>query len=296
MDLRYLHEFVALTDTGSYARAAARLSLSQSALSKHIAALEEELGVQLFYRKHKSIALSEFGELLYPYAKEMLDERELCFESISRGQDAPHRSLTIGAVGILRLYGIMDLITRFKQENPDIELNLHYSEFELKEKLLRGEVDVAFVREPTKLFLEDELIGAIKCVSDSLVAVLPAEHPLAGEQLLDLSLLRDEPFYLLDRQLPLSRICINTCRSAGFLPKVSASGFSGAEIVEHISRGSGVSLLAKQPFLAAFGDNKKVVAVDVKQYMRTYISLIYLRDNENQIVSDLFLKYIHTHL
>lgn len=296
MDLKYLHEFVALTDTGSFARAAARLSLSQSALSKHIAGLEEELGVQLFHRKHKSIALSEFGELLYPYAKEMLDERELCFESISRDKDMSYRSLNIGAIGILRLYGLMDLISRFKSENPDIELNIHYSEFELKEKLLKREVDVAFVREPTKLFLEDEQIGAIKCVSDSLVAILPADHPLAGKTPLDLSLLQDEPFYLLDRQLPLSRLCINTCRSAGFLPKVSASGFSGPEIIHYISQGSGVALLAKQPFEARFGDNKKVVAVDVKQYMRTYITLIYLRDNENQIANDLFLKFIRANL
>lgn len=296
MDLKLLHEFIALTDTGSFARAAERLSLSQSSLSKHIAALEEELGVQLFNRKNKMIALSEFGELLYPYAKEIIAERELCFETVNRNNGDQHRSLNIGAIGILRLYGLMEPIMQFKTEYPEIEVNIHYNEFELKEKLLRGELDVAFVREPTKLFLDDEQIGAIKCVSDSVVAVLPAGHPLAGKGPIDLLQLQDEPFYLLDRQQPLSRLCINTCRSAGFLPKITASGFSGEEIIEQISRGSGVTFLSKQLFETGFGSNKEVMAMDIKQYMRTYITLIYLRDNSNPVVNDLFLKFIHAHI
>lgn len=296
MDLKHLHEFVALADTGSFTRASARLSLSQSALSKHIATLEEELGVRLFIRNHKKITLSEFGKLLYPYAKKILDERELCFESITRNSDTPHKSLNIGAVNIIRLYGLMKPIMRFKEAHPEIELNIHYSDLELKEKLLRREIDVAFVREPTKLFHENEQIGAIKCISDSVVAILPTGHPLLNSGPINLLQLQDEPFHLLDLQLPLSRLCINTCRSAGFVPKVTTSGLSGEEIVDQISKGSGVTLLAKKLFKDNFGNNKNVAAVEIKQYMRTYITLIYLRDNENQMANDLFLKFIRAHL
>lgn len=291
MDLKHLREFYALAETGSFARAAERLTMSQSAISKHIAALEAELGAQLFNRRQRGVTLSEFGELLYPYAKEILIEQERYSETFTKIKDAQHQAINIGAVGVLKLYGLMEPVKRFKLEHPEIEVNIHNSEYDLKDKLLKGQVDIAFVREPAKLFFEDEQIGTVSLVADPIVAVLPAAHPLAGKGPVNLLQLKDEPFYFLDRQLPLSRLCVNTCNSAGFSPKIAGSGFSGADIVEFISRGSGVTMLAKRPFETYFGGYDKVAAVEIKQYMRTYITLIYLRDHENHIVNDLFLKY-----
>lgn len=296
MNLKHLHEFLTLAETGSFARASGRLSVSQSAISKHIMALEAELGVQLFNRKQKAVTLSKFGEELYPYVEKILSERKQFLGKVSKINDIEHKSITIGAIGILALYGLMDTINQFKTEHPDIEVHIQNNEHDLKDMLLSGQVDVAFVREPAKLFFENERIGTIKCISDSIAAVLPAGHPLASSDALDLRLLKDESFYLLDRQLPFCRRCINACNSAGFSPKIVGSGFSGPDIIGYVGRGCGVTLLARTLFDKYFGNDSRVKAVEIKQYMRTYITLIYHRDSENHVINDLFLNYFRVQL
>ncbi len=296
MDLKHLREFMAIVETGSYSRASERLSVSQSVLSKHMVSLETELGVQLLNRSQKAATLTEFGDILYPYAKKILIEHDHYFETFNQMKNSQRKSIIIGCIESMKLYGLMQAIEEFKVTYPDIEVTIQNGEADLKDHLLREQVDIAFVREPPKLFSEDERIGAVKCVSDTVVAILPSDHPLAQKGSVSLIQLKDEPFYFLERELPLSRLCINTCNSAGFSPKISGSGFSGPEIVDLISRVGGVALLARKPFEENFRDDPRVKAVEISQYFRTYITLIYLSDSSNPLVSTLFLPFFLSHL
>lgn len=83
MNTNWLREFVVLADTCSYAEAAARLFMGQSSLSKHIKALEEELGMGLFERTSRRVRLSREGELLLPSARALV-EAEFALEAQAR--------------------------------------------------------------------------------------------------------------------------------------------------------------------------------------------------------------------
>jgi DNA-binding transcriptional LysR family regulator len=95
MNLRYLHTFVGIAETGSIARAGARLSVSQSAASRQILALEAELGVRLFDRIGRRLSLTSEGEDL------MWQSRRLLMEADSLSARA--RALKGGHTGILRV-------------------------------------------------------------------------------------------------------------------------------------------------------------------------------------------------
>lgn len=73
MDIAILQDFVALAESETFLKAADVLSISQPTLSRHIKSLEAELGVTLFERTTRSLKLSEYGEVLLPYAKQIIE-------------------------------------------------------------------------------------------------------------------------------------------------------------------------------------------------------------------------------
>src|SRR5215207_4775513 len=95
MNLRFLRTFVAIADSGGFARAANRLNLTQSAASRQIHALEIELGVRLFDRIGRSTKLTSEGEDLLVRSRRLLSEAE------ALGERA--RALTSGQTGVLRI-------------------------------------------------------------------------------------------------------------------------------------------------------------------------------------------------
>ena len=95
MNLRFLRTFVAIADNAGFARAAARLNLTQSAASRQIQALEDELGLRLFARIGRSVRLTREGEDL------LVRSRQLLFDADALGQRAS--ALKTGEVGVLRV-------------------------------------------------------------------------------------------------------------------------------------------------------------------------------------------------
>src|SRR4051812_20341143 len=124
MDLRHLHAFVAIVDAGGFARAAARLNLSQPALSRQIHTLERELGVKLFDRSRRRVQLTPEGEDL------LARSRRLLTDAHALGDRA--RALTGGETGLLRIGAAPQAIetllatfcTAYQRRHPGVEIHL----------------------------------------------------------------------------------------------------------------------------------------------------------------------------
>ena len=112
MEIEYICEFVVLAETCNYMEAADRLFVSQSALSRHIKALEEELHVQLFDRSTRKVSLSPFGSLFLPYARQIASTRYAYEAAISGALKAEHGNIRIGSIPVMSQYRITDLIMR----------------------------------------------------------------------------------------------------------------------------------------------------------------------------------------
>lgn len=109
MELRHLRSFVYVAETKSFSTAATRCCVTQSAVSQHIRALEDELGCKLLIRTSHGIMLTESGEALLPRAKEILKQTEDCKEQINALNRIAHRRrffyCSVCPYGSIDIYG-----------------------------------------------------------------------------------------------------------------------------------------------------------------------------------------------
>lgn len=177
MELSQLYAFVKVANTGSFSTAAKQLGLSQPSLSRQVQQLEAHLGVMLFDRYHRPLALTEAGQFFYQHIDPLLAELEQVAQMTQRvGVSHPNNQLTIGFVASV-LYGLLpEIMARLKQRLPDLDIKLvEISSNQQLDALKSGEIDVGFGR----FRHEDSFIRQIFLRHERLVVALPAFHALA---------------------------------------------------------------------------------------------------------------------
>lgn len=123
MELRLLKYFIAVCDERNFTKAAAKMHVSQPALSKQIKDLETELGVNLFIRQHRKVSLTQEGYFLRERAQDILNLTEATEKSLRQDQMISG-ILRIGAGESPRLNGIMKLLGQLASKNPDVQIDL----------------------------------------------------------------------------------------------------------------------------------------------------------------------------
>ncbi|MBH2526205.1 LysR family transcriptional regulator [Serratia marcescens] len=175
MELRHLRYFIAVAEERNFSRAAERLHISQPPLSRQIQQLEASLGVRLFERDSRPLALTEAGRFLYGHALQFLAQ-SLELKSMTQRVGLVERPLSLGFVAST-LYDILpQLIRRFRASCPEVGLTLHeMTTLEQIGALKEGKIDVGFGR----IRHEDIHIRRIVLREEPLMAALAADHPLA---------------------------------------------------------------------------------------------------------------------
>lgn len=115
MNIDYFREFIVLADCASYIEASERLFIGQSSLSKHIMAMEKELGVPLFERTSRRVVLTSFGRLMLSYANRIVQTQYDYQHALKTEQESAHGRITIGTISATAKYGITNLLTDFKK-------------------------------------------------------------------------------------------------------------------------------------------------------------------------------------
>jgi DNA-binding transcriptional LysR family regulator len=294
MNLRYIHEFCVLAETRNYLDAACDLDISQSTLSRHIFALEAELGASLFTRTTRQIRLNDYGAIFLPLAKQMLNLEQRVHNEFARERRSVKRILSIGAIPAMTQYDVTAMMARFQNYDNAVTFEVTEGESaELKEMVRNKHLDFAFVRE----FDENEgEFTSILYMIDRLAAILPAAHPLAKASSIKLTQLRRESFLLLPEGTLMHKLCVSACMAAGFEPKVCYTGNRAAAIINLVANGMGIALLNKRSTAAL--DTAAVAAVELAPLVETRIDLIYLKDRLLTDACWSFLRnvkeYIHT--
>lgn len=185
MNLDHLRYFVKLAEIRHYTRAAEQLCISQPSLSHAINQLETELGVPLFERSGRNTTLTRFGEEFLECAQRSLDTLDVGIGSLQRSA----RGEGVVRLGFLRTLGvdyIPVLTAHFLNADPDcgIQFSFHSGlSGELIDGLLQRKFDLVFCSEP------DPSLGlsAVPVTSQELVMIVPKNHPLAGQESVDLA-------------------------------------------------------------------------------------------------------------
>lgn len=190
MDTRHLKYFIAVAEELNISRAAVRLNLSQPPLTRHIQALEDELGVLLFKRTTWGVQLTEAGEMLLVRARGIQNHLQLVVEqarSLARGQA---EQLDIGAFGAVLLTYIPSILDAYKSKHPAVETAIHnLPKEQMAEALRDGRLLVFFDRVvPDFPDLQKEWV-----MREPFLVALNQKNPLSAKEAIHFSDLRDQP-------------------------------------------------------------------------------------------------------
>lgn len=216
MELRHLRYFLALADEGNFTRAAGKLGIGQPPLSQQIRDLETEIGVQLFHRVPHGAELTAAGEAFLPEAQAAIDAAERAKLSAQRANRGETGRLALGftASSAFNTH-VSGAIRQFRKRWPEVRLSLtEMNSKGLMERLMRGEIDAAFIRPG----LENPREVRLRMLAvESMVIALPTGHRLAAAPRLPLSALAEEQFILFPRVAGLSLYddIAAACREAG---------------------------------------------------------------------------------
>lgn len=197
MNFSQIKCFLAAAETMSFTRAADRLYLSQPVLSRQIAAMEDELGIELFIREKKSIRLTPAGEMM----AEGLHKLARKYQALVDKATALHKgfagTLNIGMVeGQLICPPYSLALSAFRDKHPNVRVNLsRHTLAGMQRAILNGEIDIAFAAR-FNLINEDEL-DYIAVGRAQTMLVIPKSHPLADKEGISLIDFREDTFLTL---------------------------------------------------------------------------------------------------
>lgn len=194
MDFAALQAFLAVAETGSFSRAAERVYLTQPAISKRIAALEQSLGAQLFDRIGRRVQLTEAGRALFERSRAILNELEDAKRSLANLSGQIRGALSLATSHHIGLHRIPQTLKRFHARYPDVQLDLHFMDSEQAcHAVVRGELELAIVTLPLAP------IAQLRCEpvwDDPLDVVVASNHPLARSGAIPLRALLEHPAIL----------------------------------------------------------------------------------------------------
>ena len=234
--------FLALSRSLNFTQTSEELFISQPTLSRNIAALEQEIGVQLLVRNTKTVELTPAGKIFAQSCSASLDAFRHSVEKARLARDGITGTLRLGIQQDTFEPFAVDLIRRFRQDYPGIQLELRpYSLSRMVQKLNTGNVDL--IIGPGKSNLKTP--GSLLINERPECAVLPPDHPLACKDSLRIGDLREENFVSMSPNASTTGhfLLLKYAEDAGFSPKIVATADCVPTLMMMVACGIGISVL-----------------------------------------------------
>lgn len=201
MTITQLRCFVEVAKELNYAKAAANLYISQPAVSRHVIALENDLGVTLFSRSRHNVALTSAGMRFYSEAKDILERIDLSKSSIL--ENPGEEMLNVGCVSSIQIKGLSKIYEAYHKSRPDVMIsNTEISAFDYKRVSLGDHLDIAFVPNMAKGSSQysDASLKYVSLYTGKLCCVMKNDHRLSCKELVTFSDLEGETLIFLDHE------------------------------------------------------------------------------------------------
>jgi DNA-binding transcriptional LysR family regulator len=243
MDLRQLEYFVAVAEERNFTRAAERVHISQSGVSAQIRRLEQELGADLFDRSARTTTLTTAGKAALEHARAALAAVGAVGQAVGEVTEVIRGRLTVGMVIGCTIAPLFDALAGFHQAHPGIEIALLEENSEsLVEGVRSGAFDLALTG--TASAVPDGL-EALTVVSERLVAVTPAGHPLGGGRQVALRDVAAYPIICMPPGTGLRTVLDRACAANGLRPGIAFQASAADAIAGLATRGLGVGVLTE---------------------------------------------------
>lgn len=251
VELRRLRHFSVLAETLNFHAAAERLHLTQPALTRSIARLEQELGVQLFERDKRHVELTPEGSALLDRARALLRDADAIERTADSLRPDRRQELRVGLYGTALAELTHPILSAFERRHDDISITVSDVPFDRAlEPLLSGELDVALLRAQCDL----PSLTAVPLFSEPASVQLCASHRLAGVPSVDVGDLLNEPWNVLPPGTPpeWNRYWVCADQRSGEAPRIGGWGRTMIEVASLVAYKQVVALVprstTRQPY------------------------------------------------
>jgi LysR family positive regulator for ilvC len=237
MDSRLLRQFLNLAEALHFGKASEASHVSPSALSRSIQQLEAEVGVPLFIRDRRSVALTHEGRLFLPYAREALTEWDAIRNTLMAEADELHGEVSMYCSVTASYSFLFEILSAFRRDHPHIEIKLHTGDPELAiTRVLAGEEDIAIGARPEVL---PNGLAFRPITTSPLVFIASRNHPQPDSRNWAAT-----PMILSEGGLARSRVDA-WFRARGVQPSIYAQVAGNEAIVSMVSLGFGIGVVPR---------------------------------------------------
>ncbi|MCH3949729.1 MAG: LysR family transcriptional regulator [Acidaminococcus sp.] len=250
MNLPQLHYFKCLAETLHYTRTAEKLHISQPGLSYAIHELEKELGVPLFERRDRHLALTKYGEVFYRHIDKALKEIQLATEDVRTLQSYAASTISLGYMYSLSTSLIPKVTQRLSEKAANRPLHFSFVQQlhnELIDSLKSDAIDFAFVGES-----DDPAIETVPIEKQDFYLVVAKGHQLAKYDSLSFQEFKDYPLVTLHQTSSLRRIIDKQYKALGAVPIVLAETKDPTTTLQYITQNYGITIIPDLPNMDQF--------------------------------------------
>lgn len=289
VELRQLRYFVEVAEREHISEAAEHLHVAQSAISRQIANLEEELGTPLFERIGRNVKLTPVGKIFLEHCITALKGIDFAAKQVEEYLDPAKGTIKIGFPTSLASYVLPTVISAFKKEYPEISFHLRQGSYKyLIEAVKNRELNLALLG---PLPPKDEAINTTVLFSENIHALLPATHPLAKKDSINLVDLRNDQFVLFPEGYILNKVAVDACRSVGFVPNITTEGEDMDALKGLVAAGIGVTLLPESSLYDSTPRMTVKVPIAIPNIRRT-VGIIAPTSRDLAPSEEVFVKFI----
>lgn len=240
MELRQIKYFIEVAKMEHVTDAAVNLHVAQSAVSRQIANLEDELKVKLFEREGRNVKLTTAGRIFLEHVEIALLEIDNAVEKVNEFLNPETGVIRIGFPNNLSANTLPAVISSFRHHYPNISMQVRQGSLKfLIQAVMKGSLNLAFV---TPVPMNEKNVNGRIFFTEKMVVLLPRDHILAEQETVHLDQLRNDPMVLFRTGLR-KNIILDACRQAGFEPEIAFEGEDIDTIKYLVAAGLGVSLL-----------------------------------------------------
>jgi DNA-binding transcriptional LysR family regulator len=278
-ELAQLRCFTTVATELNFRRAAERLNMTQPPLSRQIQLLEHNLGVMLFTRSTRSVALTAAGRAFFVEAQNLLERAQQAAASAKRFAEGDTGTVSISFVGSAVYEFLPKVITEARLKQPHVKISLsEMNTYQQHEALRARRIDLGIARAPLlEPGYETECL-----VREPFVLAVPSSHPLATAETVEVADLNDQPFLMYSHAAypPFNELLTGMLRSARVAPQYVQWLGSSLTILALVNAGMGLALVPRCATSVVFKD---VVFrdIDLGEGVQSELHLIWGDDNDN---------------
>ncbi|WP_066391157.1 LysR family transcriptional regulator [Neobacillus mesonae] len=287
MEWDQINYFQTVAKVQHFTQAAKQLSISQPALSRSIAKLEDELGVQLFDRKGRNIYLNRYGKIFLDRVEQSIKQIEIGKQEIWDEIHPDHGTISLSFLPSLGISVVPEILSAYHKKHANVKFQLHQaSNRVIVDQLKSRKIDLALIM----LHDEEKEIKWLPFLTEELFVIVSIDHPLGGFDEIDLNMIKNEPFISFKDVNELQTIINDLCHKAGFSPNVVFEGEDIGTVSGLVGAKLGVSLVPDIQFL----DKRKVKLIRVKNPIsKRQIGVAWLTDSYVSPAVEPFIQFIH---